>query len=71
MEELAKRKILIITNIDKGGMVVIIDIEGYIKKANRQLSDKISYKQLTHEPRLQYNRMVKQWIDGQKQKITS
>ena len=71
MEELAKRKILIITNIDKGGMVVIIDIEGYIKKANRQLSDKISYKQLIREPRLQYNRMVKQWIDGQKQKITS
>ena len=43
--ELEKGKILIITNTDKGGMVVIVNIEGYIKKANRQLSDKISYKQ--------------------------
>ena len=46
MEELAKRKDLIITNADKGGAVVIMDTDSYIKEANRQLSDKFSYKQL-------------------------
>ena len=43
MEELAKRKDLILTNADKGGAVVIMDINSYIKEANRQLSDKASY----------------------------
>ena len=34
MEELAKRKDVIITNADKGGAVVIMDVEKYINKAN-------------------------------------
>ena len=34
MEELAKRKDLIITNADKGGAVVKMDIESYIKEVN-------------------------------------
>ena len=34
MEELAKRKDLIITNADKGGAVVIMDTDRYIKEAN-------------------------------------
>ena len=34
MEELAKRKDIFITNADKGGAVVILDVEKYIKKAN-------------------------------------
>ena len=40
MEELAKRKDIIITNADKGGDVVITDVEKYINEANCQLSDK-------------------------------
>ena len=48
MEGLAKRKDLIITNADKGGAVVIMDTDNYIKEANRQLSDKASYKQLNN-----------------------
>ena len=63
MEELAKRKDLIITNADKGGAVVIMDTDSYIKEANRQLSDKASYKQLTQDPTLQHNRMVNQTIE--------
>ena len=58
MEELAKRKDLIIANVDKGGAVVITDIDSYFKEANRQLSDTASYKQLTQDPTLQHNRMV-------------
>ena len=63
MEELAKRKDFIITNADKGGAVVITDTDSYIKEANRQLSDKASYKQLTQDPTLQHNRMVNQTIE--------
>ena len=62
MEDLAKRKDLIITNADKGGTVVIIDTDSYIQEANRQLSDKTSYKQLTEDPTLRHNRMVNQTI---------
>ena len=40
MEELTKRKDIIITNADKGGAVVIMDVEKYINEANHQLSDK-------------------------------
>ena len=63
MEELAKRKDLIITDADNGGAVVIMDTDSYIKEANRQLSDKASYKQLTQDPTLQHNRMVNQTIE--------
>ena len=44
MEELAKRKDIIITNADKGGAVVIMDVEKYINEANHQLSNKPNYK---------------------------
>ena len=62
MEELSKRNNPIITKADKGGTVVVIDTDNYIKEANRQLSDKASYKQLTEDPTLQHNRMVNQTI---------
>ena len=63
MEEPAKRKDLIITSADKGGAVVIMNTDCYIKEANRHLSDKTSYKQLTHDPTLQHNRMVNWTIE--------
>ena len=63
MEELAKRKNLIITNADKGGAVVIKGTDSYLKEANGQLSDKESYKQLNQDPTLQHNRIVNQTID--------
>ena len=40
-----------------------MDTDSYIKEANRQLSDKANYKQLTHDPTLQHNRMVNQPIE--------
>ena len=63
IEELAKRKYLIIINADKGGAVVIMDTDSYIKEAFRQLFDKANYKQLTQDPTLQHNRMVNQTLN--------
>ena len=58
MKELAKRKDIIITNADKGGAVVIMDVEKYINKANRQLSDKRNYEMLQEDPTLQHSNFV-------------
>ena len=58
MEELAKRKDIIITNADKGGALVIMDVEKYINKTNCKLSDKRNYKKLQEDPTLQYSNLV-------------
>ena len=64
MEELTKRKDIIITNADKGGAVVIMDVEKYINEGNRQLSDK-------HKKTQRYNTVI--WLTirltGLKKKI--
>ena len=46
MEELAKRKDIIITNADKGSAVVITDVEKYNNQANRQLFNKRNNKKI-------------------------
>ena len=58
MKHFAKRRDIIITTADKGGAVVIMNTENYIKEANRQLSDKNNYKILQTDPTLQHNKMV-------------
>ena len=63
MEELAKRKDLIITNADNGEAVVTMDTGSYIKETNQQLSDKTRYNKLTQDPTLQHNQMVNQTIE--------
>ena len=63
MKELTKRKDFILTNVGKGGAVVIMDTDSWIKEANRQLSGKASYKQLTQDPTLQHKRMINQTIE--------
>ena len=46
LEELSKRDDIIIRNADKGGAIVIMDIDRYISKAQRQLNDENDYKKL-------------------------
>ena len=46
LKELANRNDIIITKADKGGPVVIIDVEDYLKKAEHQLNSKDAYKKL-------------------------
>ena len=58
-----RKKGLIITNADKGGAVVIMDTDSYIKEANRQLCYKASYKKLAQDPTLQHNRIVNETIE--------
>ena len=54
---------IIITNADKGGAVVIMEVEKFISEANRQLSDKRNYKKLQENSTLQHNNLVNETID--------
>ena len=63
MEQLAKRKDIIITNAGKGGAVVIMAVKKYINEANRQLSDKRNYNKLKEDPTLQHSNLVNDTID--------
>ena len=47
LQNLSKRDDIIITKADKGGAVVIVDVDDYIQEANRQLDNKEFYKKLT------------------------
>ena len=63
MEELTKKKDVIITNADKSGAVVIIDVEKYINEANCQLSDKQNYKTLEEDLTPQHSNLVNDTTD--------
>ena len=43
VKELSKREDIIINNADKGGAVVTVDTNDYIKEAERQLDGKDNY----------------------------
>ena len=62
MKHFAKQKDIITTTADKGGAVVIMDTENYIKEVNHQLSDKITS---------QHNKMVNDYLTDLKTKIYS
>ena len=63
MEELAKREDIMITNAEKSGAVVIMNIEKQISEANRQLPDKRNYKKLEEDSTLQHSSLVNDTID--------
>ena len=63
MKHLAEQKDIIITTADKGGTVVIMGTENYIKEANRQLSDKNNYKAHQTDPTLPHNKMAHNTFD--------
>ena len=49
-KELSMRDDIIIINADKGGAIIIMDIDKYISEAQRQLNDKNNYKELQTNP---------------------
>ena len=63
MKHLARRRNIIIITAQKGGAVVILETENYIKEANRHLSDKNIYNTLQTDPTLQHNKIVNDTLD--------
>ena len=49
MKKLSREEDIIITKVDKGGAVVIVDVQGYIKEAERQLNNIKNYRKLQEE----------------------
>ena len=62
LKELAERNDIIITKADKGGAVVITDVEDYVKEAEHQLNNKDAYKKLQYEPTQTHTRLVNDTI---------
>ena len=62
-KELSKRDDIIIINADKGGAIIIMDIDKYISEAQRQLNDKNNYKELQTNPTLQHNKLVNDAVE--------
>ena len=58
LEDLKSRDDIIITNADKGGAVVITDVDDYIDEANRQLPDQCCYKKVDVTPTSLYSALV-------------
>ena len=50
LKNLQQRDDITITKADKGDAVVIMDVEDYIKEANRQLSGTNNYQKLNIDP---------------------
>ena len=63
MEVLGNRDDIIITKADKGGAVVILHVENYIKEAHRQLNDEQCYKRLNSDPTKHHAVKVHEAID--------
>ena len=40
LQNLTKRDDIIITKADKGGAIIIVDVDDYVQEANRQLGNK-------------------------------
>ena len=49
MKKLSREEDIIITKVNKGGAVVIVDVQGYIKEAERQLNNIKNYRKLQEE----------------------
>ena len=49
MKDLTIRDDIIITKADKGGAVVIIDIDGYINKAKQQINKREFYNEIPND----------------------
>ena len=49
IQQLSREEDIIITKVDKGGAVVIVDVQGYIKEAERQLNNIKNYRKLQEE----------------------
>ena len=58
LNSLKKRDDIIITITDKGGAIVIIVVNDYLKEAHRQLKDEDVYAELIHNPTSKHQKFV-------------
>ena len=63
MEELSQREDIIISKADKGGAVVIQEVDDYVAEANRQLGDSEYYKRIDHDLTPEHTATVNAAID--------
>ena len=63
MNDLKQRTDIIITKADKGGAVVIIDVQNYIKEANKQLANTQVYLTIEEDLTNKHNKMINDLID--------
>ena len=66
LHQLELRDDIIITKADKGGAVVIMNVDDYIKEANRQLQDENCYKRITNDPTKLHSERVNNAINDMK-----
>lgn len=66
MNDLKEREDIVVTKADKGGAVVVTDVDDYIKEATRQLSDRKFYKKVEENPTSLHAALVDNAIDGLK-----
>ena len=59
---MADRNDIIIAKADKGGAVVITDVEDYVKEAEHQLNNKDAYRKLQHDSTHTHTRLVNDTI---------
>ena len=62
LQELQSRDDIVITDVDKGGAVVILDVEHYIKEMERQLHNTRNNKRVNHNPTTTKNEAVNKII---------
>ena len=58
MQELQSRDDIVITDTDKGGAVAILDVEDYVKEAERQLKNKQNYQKINYDPTTLSNKTI-------------
>ena len=69
-EEVKVRDDIVITNTDKGGAAVILDVKDYVKECQRQLNKTENYKHLEKDPTATNNKLVHSVIKGfEKEKL--
>ena len=66
MNDLKNHDDIVICKSDKGGAVVIIDVNDYINDANRQLADRNFYEKQPENSTSEYAALVDNAIDGLK-----
>ena len=62
MQELQSRNDMVITDVNKGGAVVILDVEDYVKEAERQLNNKENYRKIIYDPTTANNETINKII---------